>query len=110
MQKVSISELHKNDMVLIVCEMLVTEKPVKRMVRHFAVARVSGIIIHDRAHFWLSWKTRYTDGKPYVEESNEKLVLPLNNPEPEGIYDKVTFYRLGKWDEKSEAVLFAQEG
>jgi hypothetical protein len=108
-QKVIISELRKNDMVLIVREALVSGPPVERFVRDFTVARVSGVIIEGEAHFWSSWNVRYTDGKPQVEDSSAKLVLPLKNPETKGIYDKITFYRLGKWSEAQEAMLFMGE-
>ena len=105
MTKVRITELRKNDMVLVVREMLVSGPPVKRFARNFALARVSGVILDGQVHFWCSWNVRYTDGKPQVEEGDMRLVLPLKNPESKGDYDKVTFYRLGKWDEASETVL-----
>jgi len=108
-QKVPITELRKNDVVLIVCEMLVQSSPVKRFTRDSTVARVSGKIIDEHVFFWLSWKVRYTGGTPHTDEPNRYLALPLKNPEYEGIYDKITFYRFGKWDEASEAVVFSQE-
>lgn len=105
MKKVEISELRKNDMVLVVREILVTTEPAKRTVRDFTLARVSGEVIQGNAYFWLSWEVRYTDGKPHTEESRARLVLPLDKPESKGIYDKVEFYKFGTWDEKSKTVL-----
>lgn len=103
MKEVKIGELKKDDMVLIAREQ---SSPGGGKSRTFCVARVSGIIVDGRVHFWFEWKVRYYDDKPQMEESSMKLSLPLNIAEPPKTYiwGDVRFFVIGKWDEKTESI------
>ena len=101
-KKVEIEELRKNDMIVMVRE---KESPGGGTFKDFSLLRVPGILRGGSAEFWYSWRTRYCEGKPQVEEGGAKLVLPFKKPENTGGFLGTEIYLIGKWDEEKEEIV-----